>query len=289
VGLGAAILSGCGGSQGSVPNTATVSVPQGSRSPLVYLVIDGGVFIYSYPGGEHVGTLAGVRNPNALCSDSSGDVWVTESNSRHHSFLLKYAPGGSTPIARLSLNRRVDACSVDPSTGNLAAGTLTPEVAVWTNAQGSPTLYSTRAFFKEVRTVTYDGSGNLYMRSFVRTEPGAWLPKDGATVMKFHVGKLGAYGWDGRYFVIGPANGYSEPITRYQLDGGNGKLVGKVLLDRCAPGYEPSFAIAGSKLAVSCGLDETNSLNYYRYPKGGTPIKQFVPGASGSVAISVAP
>jgi hypothetical protein len=164
-------------------------------------------------------------------------------------------------------------------------------VAVWTNAEGSPTLYSTGAFFKEVRTISYDGRGDLYMRDFTRDTPRAWLPKGGTVVMQFHISHVGFYGWDGRYFVIGPEDsGYTKPITRYELHGGHGKVVGDVSLQNCAPGYgPPSFAIAGSELAVSCGLAETNSLNYYKYPRGGIPIKTIVPGASGSVAISVAP
>jgi hypothetical protein len=296
-----AMLAGCGGAQGVAPNAATVSAPQGAastrswlspsglRSALVYLAIEGTILVYSYPGGKQVGTLTDVKNPGALCSDTSGNVWVTELDSRRHSTLLKYAHDGSKPIANLSLNSRANACSVDPSTGNLAVGTLNSNVAVWTNGQGSPTLYSTGAFFKEVQTVAYDGNGNLYMRSFVASRLGAWLPKGGATVMEFHIRKLGSYAWDGRYFVIGPANGYTESMTRYKLHGASGKVVGKVRLNNCAPSYEPGFSIAGSKLAVSCGLDETNSLNYYRYSKGGNPIRRLDPGQSGSVAISVAP
>ncbi len=298
--LAAALLAGCGSWQGGPPDAATISAPQSlpasrsgvkqsaSRGDLVYLAVYPEVLVYSYPGGKHVGTLTGVKHPVALCADISGNVWVIESDSHSQSKLLKYAHDGSKPIASLRLDDRADACSVDPGTGNLAVGTLNSNVAVWANGQGSPTLYSTRAFFKEVRTISYDGEGDLYMRSFASGESGAWLPKGGSTVMQFHITKLGSYGWDGRYFVIGPANGYTEPLTIYKLHGGRGKVAGNVSLKSCAAGYESSFSIAGSELAVSCGIDETSSLNYYKYPKGGNPIKTVVPGATGSVAISVA-
>jgi hypothetical protein len=298
--LAAALLAGCGGWQGGPPNAATISAPQSgpaSRSwvnpsasggDLVYLAVYKEVLVYSYPGGKHVGTLTGV-NAVALCSDISGNVWVIESHSHNHSILLKYAHDGSKPIASLLLNDHADACSVDPSSGNLAAGTSNSNVAVWSNGEGSPTLYSTSAFFKEVSTISYDGSGDLYMRSSSGRESGAWLPRDGMAVMQFHITNLGSYGWDGRYFVIGPANGYTDKLTLYQLHGGNGKVAGEVSLKNCAPNFGRSFSIAGSELAVSCGIDETNSLNYYNYPKGGNPIKSIVPGETGSVAISVAP
>src|SRR5579863_2418937 len=86
-------------------------------------------------------------------------------------------------------------------------------------------------------------------------------------------------------FVIGSPDGGTGPLTRYKLHNGNGAAVGKVQLCAvsCSP---PTFSIAGSELALSCGFDEGNSLNYYTYPKGGKPIKDLVPGQSGSVAIS---
>jgi hypothetical protein len=298
-GLTLALLTGCAGAQAIAPSavisarrseasTSRISAPA-FRGNLVYLALYGDVTVYRYPGGKHTRTLTGVKHSVAVCSDTSGNVWVIESDSHNHSMLLKYAHGGSEPIASLQLSAHANACSVDPSSGNLAAGTSNSSVAIWANGQGSPKLYSTSAFFKEAGTISYDGSGDLYMRSLNSRESGAWLPQNGSTVMQFHVAKLGSYGWDGRYFVIGPANGYTYTMTRYELHAGNGKVVGRVYLKNCAPSYERSFSIAGSGLAASCGIDETNSLNYYKYPQGGNAIKMIVPGNSGSVAISVVP
>src|ERR1700722_11940217 len=292
-----AILAGCGGLQppigapGLMPQAHAIvqHAHRGTSGDLVYLSIYGEteVFVYSYPDGKRVGTLTGFNNTVAVCSDSSGDVWVIDSDSRSRSTLLKYAHGGSKPIADLHLDERADACSVDPSTGNLAAATLNSSVAIWKKGKGSPTLFSTSAFFKKVQTIAYDGTGNLYMRSFASGESGGWLPKGRASVTKFYITKLGYYGWDGRYFVIGSAYGGTGPLTRYKLHNGNGEPVGKVSVKLCAPGLAPpSFSIAGSALALSCGVDETNSMNYYTYPKGGKPIKLFVPEGSGSVTIS---
>jgi hypothetical protein len=297
LGLALALLAGCSGAQGVAPNavilaqqsrasTSRINAPA-FRGNLVYLAVYGGVSVYSYPGGKHIRTLTGHKHPVTLCSDTGGNIWVIDSDSHNHSVLLKYAHGGSEPMASLQLSEHVDACSVDPSSGNLAVGTSNSNVAIWTDAQGSPTLYSTSAFFKETGTISYDGSGNLYMRSLSGRESGAWLPKDGTTVMQFHITKIGYYGWDGRYFVVGPANGYTDTLTLYELHDGNGKVAGKVSLKNCAPNYERSFSIADSELAASCGIDETNSLNYYKYPQGGNSIKMIVPGESGSVAISV--
>lgn len=286
---GAALFIGCSASQDVSPSVATTQAEAASNGDLVYLAAYGEkeVFIFSYPDGKRVGALSGFKNTQAVCSDSSGDVWVIDSDSRSRSTLTEYAHSGSKPITSLRLNERVDACSVDPSTGNLAAATLNSNVAVWEKGQGSPALFSTSAFFKRVQTIVYDGAGNLYMRSFVSGQSAAWLPKGSATVTKLHISKLGAYAWDGRYFVIGPPDGNAGPLTRYKLHNGSGEAVGKVPAKLCAPGYAPpNFSIAGSALVLSCGIDETNSLDYYNYPKGGKPIKTFVPGENGSVTIS---
>ncbi len=302
LGLAVALLAGCGGAL-----NGTATMPQGavrtrahgvsgswlkreaSGEDLVYLAQEQKVFVYSYPGGKYVGAPAGVRNAVALCSDTSGNVWVVDA-AHKRSTLLKYSHDGSNPTARLHLEARGSACAVDPSTGSLAVGTLNSSVAVWANGQAAPTLYSTSAFFKEVRTVSYDGSGDLYMGSLSSHKSAAWLPKGGTTVEKFDITTRGSYGWDGQYFVIGPADGFSEPMKLYNLNGNSGTVAGKIRLKNCAPSYDPpSFSIAGSELAVSCGWDETNSLDYYDYPKGGNPINTIVPGSTGSVAISVAP
>jgi hypothetical protein len=278
---------GCSGSQDVSPKVATIQAT--SQGDLVYLAggEETGVFVYSYPDGRRVGTLTGLNDAVAVCSDSNGDVWVIDANSRSRSTLVEYAHGGSTSIASLRLHEPADACSVDPSTGNLAAATLNSNVAVWKQGRGSPTFFSTSAFFKKVRTITYDATGNLYMRSFTSGESGAWLPKGSTVVVKFHITKLGSYGWDGRYFVIGSPNGGAGPLTRYKLHDGHGEVVGKFSVKLCAFSYvPPSFSIAGSALALSCGFEEGESLNYYAYPKGAKPFKILDPGVNGSVTIS---
>jgi WD40 repeat protein len=285
-----ALLSGCGAPQSANPSVATtLQASSPSRGDFVYFAGAFGtqVYIYSFPGGKRVGTLNGFKNTAGLCSDSSGNVWVIDAVSRRRSAIFEYAHGGYKRIASLRVDKGADACAVDPSSGDLAVATSDASVAVWTNGQGSPTLFSTAKFFKRAQTIAYDGLGNLYVRSFVGGEPAAWLPKGDSALQEFSIAQLGSYGWDGQYFVVGPKDGGTGPLTRYKLSDGSGAVVGKVSVKLCAPGYAPPrFAILGSKLALSCGLDETNSLNYYHYPKGGKPIVSFVPGESGSVAIS---
>lgn len=287
------LLAGCGGTHTALPNAPVVSpaAPTGyAARDLVYHAGYSEVEIYGYPDGKHVKTLTGYNKVPAVCTDRHGNVWVINEDSGASS-LLEYAHGGSQPIASLHLSvHGADACAVDPSTGNLAVGTTTAKVAIWKKAHGSPAVYSTGAFVREVRTMTYDGAGNLYMRSFVGTK-AAWLPKGGSSVMLFDVAQRGAYAWDGRHLVItGRASAYRLPLTLYKLEGAKGKIVGHVSLDECDVfyyrDYGPALSIAGSAAAISCGLDETAVVYYYKYPAGGKPING-VYGIAGSVAISV--
>ncbi|HEY2476261.1 MAG TPA: hypothetical protein VGI19_15850 [Candidatus Cybelea sp.] len=284
------LVAGCSGAQGGAPSAVPISDATALRGDLVYVAAYNSVAIYTYPRGKRVGALTGFSNAVAVCTGTSGNVWVVDSKSHRFSELLKYAHGGSKPIATLQLKGHgADACAVDPSTGNLAAGTLDSNVVVWIKGKGSPTLYSTRGFIKHVQTISYDGTGDLYMRSFKQGNSAAWLPKGGSGVTRFSVTQVGAYGWDGQHLVItGNEKNGIEHLPLYKLQGGNGKIAGHVLLGGCQSFYNITrhFSVAGTELAFTCGLDETASLNYYKYPSGGNPIKSIY-GVAGSVAISV--
>jgi hypothetical protein len=294
----AAILASCGGSQVAAPGVTSSNAasakhgaaarslidPTASEGDLVYVSAGKDVDVYTYPGGELVGTLSsGFTAATGLCSDASGNVWIVNASAFGTSTLVEYAHGGNAPIATLQdPNKNIpEACFVDPVSGNLAVANANANIAVYANAQGSPTYYSTYDFVKEVRTIAYDGSGDLYVRGFRSRKAKAWLPKGGSTVAQFRVRKLGYYDWDGNYLVIDPGGLPTTTLTRYKLSGASGRQVGNVLLKRCAEGGV--FSIEGSELAVVCG----SGITYYDYPSGGDPIT-IIPGVSaGGVAISV--
>lgn len=158
IGLGLVMLTGCGGSQGQ--GAGASGMPQGaafaghaargkswmkpstSGVDLVYISsYTNVVWVYSYPNGALVGTLTGFNNPSGICSDANGNVWITNSNA---GTIIEYAHGSTTPIATLNDSGQTPVdCAVDPTTGNLAAADYVSNVAVYQNAQGSPTYYST--------------------------------------------------------------------------------------------------------------------------------------------------
>jgi len=287
-----ALLAGCGGAPVPLSRTPQVSAVQNGYAArdLVYVADYSQVNVFGYPSGKRVQTLTGYHSVTGVCSDQHGNVWVINKIPGGASTLLEYAHAGTQPIATLNFGGHgAAACAVDSSSGNLAVGTTSAKVAIWKKASGSPAAYSTRGFVREVRTMTYDGAGNLYLRDYVGKKAG-WLPKGGSSVTEFDVRQGGAYAWDGTHLVItGRASDYTQTLTLYRLHGGNGKAVGHVRLDECnvfyASDYGPTLSIAGSAAAISCGINETASVNYYNYPAGGKSLKAFY--GEGSITISV--
>jgi hypothetical protein len=116
------MLAGCGGSQppigatGSGVQTAVGVVHllehrswvrHAAGGDLLYFSIpdrsDPHVYVYSYPGGVQVGDLTDFASgdyPEGLCTDSSGDVFVTTVEDFYpwNGLIQEYTHGGSSPI-----------------------------------------------------------------------------------------------------------------------------------------------------------------------------------------------
>src|SRR5579863_4497346 len=127
VAAAAALLQGCGGPQVMGAQAGTNAA--GARSPvkaaaskiLLYVsdVETGTVQFYDYPDPKQsVGELTGFGAPMGLCSDASGNVWITDGKNQN---IVEYAHGGTSAIGTVSDSGYAPyACSVDPTTGNLA-------------------------------------------------------------------------------------------------------------------------------------------------------------------------
>ncbi len=197
----AALLAGCsGGSQSSTPTTGMnpaavgghalgslhkgtyTSVkapkvhsdtrkshvsPDAKNAPRLLFVSDDGtndVYIFTMPAMALKGTITGLSEPQGMCADKSGNIWITNTGTQQ---VLQYSRTGTL------LNTLSDAggfpvgCAINKATGDLAVTNIfnssgNGTVAIYTNASGTPTQYSnpsqTENFFD-----AYDGSGNLYV------------------------------------------------------------------------------------------------------------------------------
>ncbi len=129
------------------------------------------VVVYSYPQDKLVGTLTGsFAEPDGVCSDKKGDVFIVNNDATHSGEdVVEYKHGGKKPIAMLETgDGYAVSCSVDPTTGNLAATVLdtysgaSGYVAIFKNAKGSPKYYYTNpGMSAAVYFCGYDNKGNL--------------------------------------------------------------------------------------------------------------------------------
>ena len=287
----AAMLAGCGGSQppigapGVMPQSrATVThagrggswmLPTAKSGELVYASYNFGttVDVFSYPGGTLVGQLTGFQGPAGLCSDGSGDVWITNESPPE---VIEYQHGGTDPIAILG-SEDPFGCSVDPTTGNLAVTNFNPaDIAVYKNASGNPRYYSSPDF-PEWWYCAYDNHGNLFAGSPASSDL-AELPAGSGTIEAITLDKsfaLGSMQWHKKYLAIADAGGSADaPATIYHVSvmGSNGTVAGKSTLNNAGKhreGLAVQYWITGSAIV---GPDKLY-FNFWRYPKGGRPTK----------------
>jgi hypothetical protein len=293
--LGLAVFSffvaGCGGTKnvvsGAVPQNAgpiaqspahgkSWMKPGTSGSDLLYIgsPATGDIYVYTYPGGELVGMLTGLEDPLGLCSDTNGNVWITNVYG-DYSYLVAYAHGGTKPIATLEDSGFApQACSVDPTTGNLAVANQLDDVAVWRHARGKRRLYLTSYVVNGPETIAYDGSGDAIFADW-KTQNG-WLPKGHSKAMTFGLQpqprRHGPFLWDGKHLgiLVFSRKLRQEDVIQYNVSGGIASKVGAVPLNGVT-----GVTTSGQFWIQDSGIVLTDSragdAYFFDYPQGGNP------------------
>lgn len=274
----AAMLCGCGGTPSSVTSTPFVLPRTVAKSDLLYVSdrMSGNVRFFEYPLGNLAGTLHGLTRPEGLCTDESGHVWVGTYGN-----LSEYDHGGKSPIVVLrGLRHAVSGCSVDPTTGNLAAvtyGSANTEngVFVFAAARGKPTVYKNPSF-TNYYSCAYDSYGNLYVSGRLhRHVPNnllAELPAEGTqlqTVKLKHVfpGQE-AVQWDGKYLAVID----SGRLYQFTIEGSIGKQVGSSTLADSQ--HVKQFVIynapsTSQRTLIAPLYAADGEVLYWNYPSGG--------------------
>ncbi|HZV77777.1 MAG TPA: hypothetical protein VFF63_08485 [Candidatus Babeliales bacterium] len=229
-----AFLPGCASpwSLGPAPNAVAQTAsswisPAAQAGDLLYVTDVGTnlVDVYTYPQGAPVGSLSGFHSPVRDCSDTAGNVYITNTIAQT---ILEYAHGGTSPIAIFSDTGFLPQdCAVDPVTGTLAVtnygpkGSNTGSVAIYKSGAHSPKIYQARGV-QAYLFCAYDDAGDLFVDGlnhsydFVLIE----LPK-GATAferIKLHQSFTGWGGvqWTGSYVAIGDG---STTVYEFAIDG----------------------------------------------------------------------
>jgi DNA-binding beta-propeller fold protein YncE len=286
----AALLAGCAGNSLQTPPTALSAArsltagaswmaPDAKKGALLYASDSAAdvVKVFSYPRGKLVGTLTGFQTPQGMCVDKAGDVFITNSGSAE---LLKYAHGGTTPIATIAdPGEHPIGCAISPVNGDLAATNIFDDsytdgsLSVYRHARGRPKKYTDPQMIADY-FCGYDASGNLFVDG---TEPTSFsfafaeLPKGGKhlqnVTLNQTIGGPGGVQWDGKYVAI--ADQEAPLIYQFAITGSTGTKVGQTETQGSSDVVQ--FSIEGNTVV---GPNATSGqVMYWPYPAGGEQTK----------------
>jgi hypothetical protein len=274
-------------------------LPEAKGDDLLYASERNSVLVFSYPALKLVGTLTGFSNPDGICIDEVSNVWIVDASPPK---LVEYAHGGKAPIKTMNWkgNGTLHSCAVDPTTGNLAVMGYN-FLAVFPNEQGPPTTYSlSYSAWNGLKYGTYDDAGNFFavgnyaVQSTWRSEL-AELPSGGSNVEAVLFNEdiePTAAQWNGQNLVVGGAAERGQPIDLYQvsISGSQATITSTIVLNRPDSRYAQSgqFALQGDRVIE--GMNNRKHLGLWRYPQGGTPLKDlnYSQGGFAAVAVSTA-
>jgi hypothetical protein len=287
-----ALLAACGGSSpaiapGSMPATLAQPRPerswmdpQAAKEQLLYVTSGRNAFVYAFPKIKLVGTLANLRRPAGVCTDTAGNVFITELAAQR---ITEFAHGGTKRIATLADQGEepID-CSFDPTTGNLAVANFAStsfsqgNVAIYTRAGGTPATYAPpggSAEWFSVNSCGYDASGNLYFDGVdydgftVDGELQSGASSTRLIIVLQSFAGPGKVQWDGTYVTLAD----QSTGTIYQFTDGNTLIEkGSVTLDG-SKRVNQSWIAGGSVIAPQA---DGNDVLFYTYPAGGTPVRR---------------
>jgi hypothetical protein len=243
------------------------------------------VYVLSYPAGTLVGVLTGFGSPAGECVDAAGDVWITNLSPPE---IIQFAHGSTSPTATLSeADSEPMGCSVDAKTGNLAVTNHYPRtIAVYQNAQGTPTTYSD-SDFDGYDYCTYDDAGDLFADDAVVGGMIAELPEGSGTLKSITLNqKLYPLSiqWNKTYLAIETETTLdadlrgthgSISVNHVKVSGSTGSVIGETHLkapnDRIDSGGQ-QFWISGNTI-VGPDMFRYGRLGVFlwRYPSGGKP------------------
>jgi hypothetical protein len=260
------------------------------------------VYVYAANGKSNtlLGQLTGFNEPYGMCSDKSGNVYITNMQGQD---ILEYAHGGTTPINTLSdTNGNPGGCSVNPKTGDLAVTNFEGgpsgygDLVVYANASGSGTVYSVGTY-SLVYAPVYDKNGNLFFETMNESEHQAnvyELPSGSSTLVTLAMpsgvtihAPSGAV-WDGKYVGITDEeyqSGDDEGVYRLSVSGSTTTLHGEASYDdSCYYGFTTVVQpIVYKKMFIGgnfyCYYANEYHLDYWNYAKGGNPIR-YIDGSS---------
>lgn len=290
--MGAAFaMSGCGGqsqvsTSGVMPQSAVSEIyathgkswmkPGISGQDLIYATGGcDGVCVFSYPQGELVGSLSTTGAVRGDCSDSAGDVFITNDYQ-----VLEYAHGATSPSATLRVpGGQASGCAIDPTSGNLAVviNDGDKNIAIYSDAQGTPTLYSSR-----LTSVAcgYDNAANLFVSGVGQSANAVSELRNGTSEFSVlsvsgDLGNPGQVQWDGKYITYEGLSRRRIKLSRLKVSGSSASVVATT---RFGGGLRNAYLswLFGDEILIPYSIRgfKTNKIGLWAYPKGGKPVSK---------------
>ena len=284
--LGIATLTACAGG-GVTPGENAISPSQNAqpakKSDLLYVSDSSklGVFVYTYPQGKLTQTLTGFGDPNGLCVDKKGDVFVTDQVDED---IVEYAHGGSSPIATLSdAEHKPAGCAVNPKNGDLAVTNITNDTTTGAHGPASLAIFEPKSTkfselymdtaFSSFRYAGYDPKGDLYINGYNKNGTKvelAELPYGSSTFTNLKLSQTlfgpGGIQWSGKYLAM---SDQQTTIYQFSISGSDVTEHSSTPLKGSSSVYE--FQIQGPKVAAT-SAGSASLVGVWKYPAGGSPI-----------------
>ncbi len=262
---------------GPRPRFATIAphVIPGQKREYVINYYGSYASIFNYPKStEQVGTINDVGGQG--CSDvlygyGKKTFWIVAGSEQ----IVEYKVRNTELLKTLSVSFSFpSSCAMD-SSGDLAIGNLEGgQVAIFKNASGTPTVYSTpmdEEFFDG-----YDNQGNLFADGFTGDRSGfalVELPKGSTTFKTITTSNTvefpGSVQWDGTYLTV--FDQLADNIYQYTVSGTTATLEGTIPLSGVGDCAQTWIA----KGVVYCGDAGDYDGSVFSYPAGGAPLAIF--------------
>jgi hypothetical protein len=281
--------------------------PGNANQDLLYVSNgDGIVNVYRYAQHNLVGELTDFSQPMGECTDSKGNVYITDYAT---SSIAEYAHGGKTALRVIDGSPyRPYACAVDLKNGDLAVANYSQQdyysqgnLAVYAHATGKPTYYSNNNLHN-VNGCAYDKYGDLFATGFYLYS-GAYLytafgylpakskdfqeislPPPDSSFGWFDVSVQGV-AWDGEYWTV---EAY-ESVYQYTINI-KPQLVGSLELQ--GDSGPVTFRITNPKkqatqVAGGYSFQSKSDVYYWNYPAGGAPYVTITHGLDRPFGVAI--
>ncbi len=254
------------------PRFATIvpSVVKGRKREYVINAYGSYASVFNYPKStQQVGTINNVGGQgctNALYGYGKGIFWIVAGQDQ----VTEYAVRQNTPLKTLSVSLGFPtSCAMDTD-GDFALGNYDGgQVAIYKNASGTPTVYSTpldEEFFDG-----YDNQGNLFADGFTRDRSGfalVELPKGSTTFKTIATSNSiqfpGSVQWDGTYVTV--FDQLADNVYQYTVSGATATLEGTIKLSGVGDCAQ-TWIVKG---LIYCGDAGNNEGEVFNYPAGGS-------------------